>query len=175
MKTLENTTDLMGRVLIAAMFLIAGIGKISGYAGTQGYMQSMGVPGALLPLVIALEIFGAIAIIVGYRTRFVAAALAGFTLAAGFIFHGGADQMRGGKHQRIARPARPGVPLDEDRIGRPSHPFQLRPGAHVHDPTPRVMLENCVGLGRGHCTRIGHVQLMRPFAGAGEDVFETDH
>jgi len=94
MKTWENATDLAGRTLIAAMFLIAGIGKISGYAGTQGYMQSMGVPGALLPLVIALEIFGAIAIVVGYRTRLVAAALAGFTLVAGFIFHGGSDQMQ---------------------------------------------------------------------------------
>jgi putative oxidoreductase len=94
MKTWENTTDLVGRVLIAAMFLIAGIGKISGYGGTQGYMQSMGVAGALLPLVIALEVLGAIAIIVGYRTRLVAAALAGFALVAGFIFHGGADQMQ---------------------------------------------------------------------------------
>jgi putative oxidoreductase len=92
MKTWEDATDLAGRVLIAAMFLMAGIGKISGYAGTQGYMQAMGVPGALLPLVIALEIFGAIAIIAGYRTRLVAVALAGFTLAAGFIFHGGTDQ-----------------------------------------------------------------------------------
>jgi len=94
MKTLENTTDLVGRALIAAMFLLAGIGKISGYVGTQAYMQSMGVSGALLPLVIALEVLGAIAIIAGYRTRLVAAALAGFTLAAAFIFHGGADQMQ---------------------------------------------------------------------------------
>jgi putative oxidoreductase len=92
MKTWENSADVAGRVLIAAMFLLAGFSKISGYAGTQGYMQSMGVPGALLPLVIALEILGAIAVIVGYRTRLAAAALAGFTLAAGFIFHGGADQ-----------------------------------------------------------------------------------
>jgi putative oxidoreductase len=48
----------------------------------------------LLPLVIVLEIFGAISIIVGYRTRLVAAALAGFTLAAAFIFHGDADPMQ---------------------------------------------------------------------------------
>ncbi|MDH5227050.1 MAG: DoxX family protein, partial [Gammaproteobacteria bacterium] len=89
MKTWENTADLAGRILLAAMFLIAGIGKISGYAGTQGYMESMGVSGALLPLVIALEVLGAIAIIVGYRTRLVAFALTGFTLVAGFIFHGG--------------------------------------------------------------------------------------
>ena len=94
MKTWENSTDLAGRVLIAAMFLIAGFGKISGYSGTQGYMQSMGVPGAALPWVIALEIFGAIAIIAGYRTRLVAAALAGFTIAAALVFHGGADQMQ---------------------------------------------------------------------------------
>jgi putative oxidoreductase len=93
MKTWENTADLAGRILIAALFLIAGIGKISGYAGTQGYMASMGVPGALLPLVIALEVLGAIAIIAGYRTRLVAAALAAFTLASG-IFHSGDDQMQ---------------------------------------------------------------------------------
>jgi len=94
MQTWENATDLAGRILIAAMFLIAGIGKISGYAGTQGYMESMGVPGSLLPLVIALEVLGAIAVIVGYRTRLVAAALAGFTLVAGFMFHGGSDQVQ---------------------------------------------------------------------------------
>jgi putative oxidoreductase len=94
MKTWENSADLAGRVLLAAMFLLSGIGKISGYAGTQGYMESMGVPGALLPLVIALEIVGAIAVIVGFRTRLAAAGLAVFTLAAGFIFHGGADQMQ---------------------------------------------------------------------------------
>jgi putative oxidoreductase len=94
MKTWENSADLAGRILLAAMFLLSGIGKISGYAGTQGYMESMGVPGALLPLVIALEIVGAIAVIVGFRTRLAAAGLAVFTLAAGFIFHGGADQMQ---------------------------------------------------------------------------------
>jgi len=94
MKTWENFADLAGRVLLSAMFLLSGISKISGYAGTQGYMESMGVPGALLPLVIALEIVGAIAVIVGLRTRLAAAGLAVFTLAAGFIFHGGADQMQ---------------------------------------------------------------------------------
>ena len=94
MKTWENSADLAGRVLLAAMFLLSVIGKISGYAGTQGYMESMGVPGALLPLVIALEIVGAVAVIVGLRTRLAAAGLAVFTLAAGFIFHGGADQMQ---------------------------------------------------------------------------------
>jgi putative oxidoreductase len=94
MSTLEKTTDLAGRILISAMFLVSGLGKITGYAATQGYMQSQGVPGALLPLVIALEVLGAVAIIVGYRTRLAAAALAVFSIAAGVIFHGGGDQMQ---------------------------------------------------------------------------------
>jgi putative oxidoreductase len=94
MNTRDNLADLVGRILIASLFLIAGVGKLSGYAGTQGYMQSMGVPGALLPLVIALEIGGALAIIVGLRTRTVAALLAVFSIAAGVIFHAGADQMQ---------------------------------------------------------------------------------
>jgi putative oxidoreductase len=81
-------------LLIASLFLITGLGKIGGYAGTQAYMQAQGVPGALLPLVIALEVLGALAIIVGYRTRVVAAALAAFSIVAGFLFHGGADQIQ---------------------------------------------------------------------------------
>jgi putative oxidoreductase len=87
MNTTQNLTDLAGRVLLAAIFLISGIGKIGGYAGTQGYMEAMGVPGALLPLVIILEVAGAIAIIVGWRTRLAAFLLAGFTLLSGLLFH----------------------------------------------------------------------------------------
>jgi putative oxidoreductase len=87
MNTQQNFADLLGRVLIAAIFLISGLGKISGYAGTQGYMAAMGVPGALLPLVIALEVLGAVAIIVGWRTRLVAFLLAGFSVVSALIFH----------------------------------------------------------------------------------------
>jgi putative oxidoreductase len=94
MTTFEKTSELTGRVLIASLFLIAGLGKIGGYTGTQAYMQSQDVPGALLPFVIALEVLGAIAIVIGYRTRIVAATLAGFSIVAGFVFHGGADQMQ---------------------------------------------------------------------------------
>jgi putative oxidoreductase len=94
MHTYEKAADLSGRILISAMFLNAGLGKISGYAGTQGYMEAVGVPGALLPLVIALEVLGAVAIIVGYRTRIVAASLAAFTVVAAVLFHSGADQMQ---------------------------------------------------------------------------------
>ena len=94
MNTFEKGVDLVGRILIATLFLTAGIGKITGYAGTVGYMQSQGVPGALLPLVIALEVGGALAIIAGYRTRIVAALLAGFSIVSALIFHSGADQMQ---------------------------------------------------------------------------------
>lgn len=85
--------SLAARVLLAQIFIMAGYGKIAGYAGTQGYMASMGVPGGLLPLVIALELGGGIALLAGFQTRVVAALLAGFSVVTGFIFHGGADQM----------------------------------------------------------------------------------
>ena len=86
--------DLIGRVLIAVLFVLSGWGKIGGYAGTQGYMQSAGVPGGLLPLVILLELGGGIAIVAGFQTRVVALLLAGFSLLAALLFHTGADQLQ---------------------------------------------------------------------------------
>jgi len=85
--TLQNAAELIGRILLATIFLISGLGKISAYAGTAGYMASMGVPGALLPLVIATEVLGGLAIVLGYRTRITAFLLAGFTMLAALIFH----------------------------------------------------------------------------------------
>jgi putative oxidoreductase len=72
---------------MSIIFLMAGISKITGYAGTEAYMASAGVPGLLLPLVIALEILGAVALIIGYRTRLAAFLLAGFTLVSALLFH----------------------------------------------------------------------------------------
>ncbi|MBI5430509.1 MAG: DoxX family protein [Nitrosomonadales bacterium] len=89
------TLSVAARVMASAIFIVAGFGKLgAGYAGTQGYMASMGVPGALLPLVIALELGGGIALLLGFQTRLVAFLLAGFTIVAGLIFHSGADQMQ---------------------------------------------------------------------------------
>lgn len=85
--TTQNLADLGGRILLALIFLVAGVQKIGGYAGTQAYMESMGVPGMLLPLVIALEIGGGAAIIAGWHTRLVALLLAGFSVIAAAIFH----------------------------------------------------------------------------------------
>lgn len=84
---MEKYAPVVGRILMAVIFVLAGIGKITGYAGTQGYMESMGVPGMLLPLVILTELGGGIALILGWQTRIVSLLLAGFTLLAGLIFH----------------------------------------------------------------------------------------
>lgn len=91
--TTKPYSDLVGRVLIAALFVLSGWGKIGAYAATQGYMQSAGVPGALLPLVILTELGGGLAIVFGLYTRVVALLLAGFAIITGFVFHGGSDQV----------------------------------------------------------------------------------
>jgi putative oxidoreductase len=93
---LQAINLLAARVLLAVMFLMAGMSKLgAGYAGTQGYMEAMGVPGALLPLVILLEIGGAIALIIGFKTKLAAASLAVFTVAAALLFHANfEDQMQ---------------------------------------------------------------------------------
>ena len=77
----------VARALLALIFIIAGVQKIGGYAGTQGYMEMMGVSGALLPLVIAVEVLGGLALLVGFQARLTAVMLAGFTVIAGTIFH----------------------------------------------------------------------------------------
>jgi len=88
-------TELIGRILLAQIFLMAGIHKITAYAGTQGYMDAMGVPGMLLPLVILLEVGGGMMLVLGWKTRWAAAALGVFSLAAAAIFHHNlADQMQ---------------------------------------------------------------------------------
>lgn len=90
-----NILNLVGRIGLALIFVTAGFSKISGYEATAGYMDSMGVPGALLPLVIALELGGGLAIIVGFLTKPIALALAAFSVVAGVVFHGNTvDQMQ---------------------------------------------------------------------------------
>lgn len=95
MNIVKNYGSLLGRVLISAIFLMAGLSKITAYAGTQAYMESLGVPGALLPAVIALEVFGSLAIIIGYKTKIAAFLLAGFSVVSALIFHNNfADQIQ---------------------------------------------------------------------------------
>jgi putative oxidoreductase len=93
--TLRSTSELAGRVLLMSLFLLSGLGKIGAYTATAGYMASVGVPGALLPLVIATEVLGSLAIILGWQTRVVSLLLAGFTLLSGVLFHNNfADQIQ---------------------------------------------------------------------------------
>ncbi|MES2488163.1 MAG: DoxX family protein [Pseudomonadota bacterium] len=87
MNKLQNSAELTGRILMAAIFVLAGASKITAYAGTQQYMAAMGVPGALLPLVIALELGGGLLLVAGFQTRLIALALAGFSVASAALFH----------------------------------------------------------------------------------------
>ena len=92
---MNKIINLVARILLSHIFILAGINKITGYAGTQGYMESMGVPGMLLPLVIILEIVGGLAILLGWQARAAAYALAGFTVVAAILFHGNiSDQIQ---------------------------------------------------------------------------------
>jgi putative oxidoreductase len=78
---------LFGRIGLSLIFIISGWGKIAAYAGTQQYMESAGLPGALLPLVIALELGGGLAILTGAFTRWIALAMAAFSLVSAVVFH----------------------------------------------------------------------------------------
>ena len=84
---MNDALTAFGRFGLSLIFIVSGWGKIAAYAGTQQYMESAGVPGALLPLVIAAELGGGLAILLGLFTRWVALALAGFSLVSAALFH----------------------------------------------------------------------------------------
>jgi putative oxidoreductase len=86
---LQDPLALAGRLLMALLFLPAGIDKVTGFAGTVGYISSVGLPMPQLGAVVALvvEIVGGVALIAGYGTRVAAIVLAAFTLVASFFFH----------------------------------------------------------------------------------------
>ena len=87
--------QLISRIMLAIIFILAGVGKITDPAGTMAYMQSAGLPGLLLWPTIALELLGGIALVVGYKTRLVAFALAAFCVLTAALFHTNfADQMQ---------------------------------------------------------------------------------
>ena len=92
---MANIADLIGRILISALFLLNGIFKISNYDGTVGWMESFGMPGILLIPAIILEIAGPVLIVIGYKTKLAAGLLSLFCIATAFIFHNDfADQMQ---------------------------------------------------------------------------------
>lgn len=87
MKKFEDIGILVARILMPILFIVAGWGKITGYAGTQQYMEAMGVPGAILPLIILLEFGGGIAIVFGLLTRTTAIITAIFSVLTALMFH----------------------------------------------------------------------------------------
>lgn len=89
MTAIEKFGPLVGRILIALLFIPAGISKIGGFAGTVGYIASKGLP---LPQVaaagtIVVEVAVAAALLVGFKARYAALVLAAFTFVAAVIFH----------------------------------------------------------------------------------------
>ena len=84
---MANFFDLVGRIMISAIFLFSGINKIFSYDGTVGWMESFGMPGFLLVPAIIIEILFPLMIIIGYKTRIAAGGLLLFSLLTAVIFH----------------------------------------------------------------------------------------
>ena len=84
-----NPTALIARILMSVMFLVSGISKITGFGGTVGYIASVGLPmpTALAAAAAAVEVLASLALIIGWKTRWAALALAVFTAAATVFFH----------------------------------------------------------------------------------------
>ena len=87
--SLQDTLALVGRIMIAYLFIPAGFGKLMGFAGTVGYISSVGLPlpqvGAVIAIVVELGL--GIALLLGYKTRIVAIVMALFTVATALFFH----------------------------------------------------------------------------------------
>ena len=85
----QNWLPVVGRILIAAIFVLSGISKIADPAGTLGYIGSTGFPFPALALdaAIGVEVIGGITLVAGYRVKTVAAALAGFSIVTALMFH----------------------------------------------------------------------------------------
>ena len=84
---MANVIDLIGRILISALFLISAFNKVINLDGSMGWMESFGIPGFLIYPAIAVEIILPIFVILGYQARIAAGALAIFCIATAFIFH----------------------------------------------------------------------------------------
>ena len=85
----KSYVSVVGRLLLALMFIVAGFGKLTNLQGTAGYIASGGLPAPMVLAVLVglLELVGGLALVVGYQVRWVGLALALFTLAASVLFH----------------------------------------------------------------------------------------
>jgi putative oxidoreductase len=136
----QGALPLIGRILIATIFIMGGIGKLAAPGATQGYIAAMGLPAPLLAYIVALaiELGGGVLLLVGYRTKIVAAVLAGFCVVTALVFHhalGDQNQMihflknlamAGGLLQIVA--------FGPGRIGWDSRAVANAQGIGVHTP-----------------------------------------
>ena len=86
---MDKGLSIAARVLMSLIFIIAGWGKLTGFSGTVGYFASLGLPmpSIITPLVILIELGGGLALLVGFKTRWVAAVLALFSIGSALIAH----------------------------------------------------------------------------------------
>jgi putative oxidoreductase len=84
---MNKYADLLGRILMVLIFVLAGFTKIMHYDATAADMVAHGIPGMLLPVVIATELLGGLAIILGWQTRIAAFLLAGFSVVTALLMH----------------------------------------------------------------------------------------
>ena len=84
-----SVLPLIGRLLLATIFLVSGFGKLMAPSGTIGYIASVGLPLPELAYAgaLAAELGGGLLLVLGYRTRWVAAALALFSVVSAVLFH----------------------------------------------------------------------------------------
>lgn len=89
MNATRDVAALVGRVLLALIFVVSGWGKITGFAGTAGYMARKGLPmtEVLLVLTIICELGGGLAILLGWKARWAALAILVFLVLATLVFH----------------------------------------------------------------------------------------
>lgn len=87
MKKLEDTGFVLARILMTILFIVAGWGKLTNYAGTQEFMASMGIPALFVPLTVLLEFGGGLAILFGFFTRTTALITAIFTVLTALLAH----------------------------------------------------------------------------------------
>ena len=86
---MDKLISVAARLLMAQLFIISGWQKLTGFSGTEGYFASMGIPlvGVVTPLVILIELGGGLALLFGFKTRWVAAIIALFTVGSALIAH----------------------------------------------------------------------------------------
>lgn len=84
---MDQALTIAARLLMSQIYIISGWSKLTGYSGTQAYFAKMGLPGALVPLVILIELGGGLALLFGFKVRWVAALLALFSIGTALVAH----------------------------------------------------------------------------------------